>query len=165
MENVPQTRSALLPMLRTAASGAGVGTMGEEMEVEVEVQVQVEVEVEMQVEAQVEMQAEVQVERANASTPSLELTITTGIKSDQIKFNNNNITKVQNFPDITIINSLFVFFNCVTHITLWHRGEPETLCGSSGPGFCYVHCNADCLDIKHTASPSRSLSFSIFIYY
>ena len=148
MENVPQTRSALLPTLRTAASGAGVGTMGEEVEVQVEVQVEL-----------------VEVKRANASTPSLELTITTGIKSDQIKFNNNNITKVQNFPDITIINSLFVFFNCVTHITLWHRGEPETLCGSSGPGFCYVHCNADCLDIKHTASPSRSLSFSIFIYY
>ena len=143
MENVPQTRSALLPTLRSVASGAGVGTMGEE----------------------VEMQVQVQVEHANASTPSLELTITTGIKSDQIKFNNNNITKVQNFPDITIINSLFVFFNCVTHITLWHRGEPETLCGSSGPGFCYVHCNADCQDAKPTASASRSLSFSIFIYH
>ena len=145
MENVPQTRSALLPTLRSVASGAGVGTMGEEVEAEVEMQVEVE--------------------RANASTPSLELTITTGIKSDQIKFNNNNITKVQNFPDITIINSLFVFFNCVTHITLWRRGDPATLCGSGGPGFCYVHCSADCLDAKPTASASRSLSLSVFLYY
>ena len=124
MENVRQTRSALLPMLRTAASGAGVGTMGEEAEVEVQV---------------AQVQAEVQVERANASTPSLELTIHAGIKADQIEFNNYK------------------------NITIWHRGDPETLCGSGGPGFCYVHCNADCRDIKHTASTSRSLSLSIFL--
>ena len=108
-----------------------MGTMGEDLDVVAEVEAEVEVEVQVQV----------QVEGANASTPSLELTIHAGIKADQIKFNNNK------------------------NITIWHRGDPETLCGSGGPGFCYVHCNADCRDIKHTASTSRSLSLSIFLDY
>merc|ERR1711934_870280 len=38
------------------------------------------------------------------------------------------------------------------------KGDPDTLCGSSGPGFCYVDCNADCSDIKPTASASRCQS-------
>merc|ERR1711956_173565 len=24
------------------------------------------------------------------------------------------------------------------------RGDPDKLCGSDGPGFCFVDCNADC---------------------
>ena len=110
-----------------------MGTMGEDLDVVAEA------EVEAEVQAEEEVEVEVEVEGANASTPSLELTIHAGIKADQIKFNNYK------------------------NITIWHRGDPETLCGSGGPGFCYVHCNADCRDIKHTASTSRSLSLSIFL--
>merc|ERR1712130_612146 len=39
-----------------------------------------------------------------------------------------------------------------------YRGDPETLCGPQGPGVCYVDCNADCRDIKPTASASRCKS-------
>ena len=118
-----------------------MGTMGEDLDVVAEVEVEAELEAEVEVEAELvaEVEAQAEMESANASTPSLELTIHAGIKADQIKFNNYK------------------------NITIWHRGDPETLCGSGGPGFCYVHCNADCRDIKHTASTSRSLSLSIFL--
>jgi len=39
-----------------------------------------------------------------------------------------------------------------------YRGNPESLCGSGGPGFCYVPCNADCSDIQPTSSASRCQS-------
>jgi len=39
-----------------------------------------------------------------------------------------------------------------------YRGNPESLCGSGGPGFCYVPCNADCSDIQLTSSASRCQS-------
>ena len=77
-ENVARTR-IVLPALLTAASGATV------MDV---VDMNVVAEVEAEVETEVETEAGAEVESANASTPLLELTIHTGIKSDQIKFNN-----------------------------------------------------------------------------
>merc|ERR1712168_424949 len=39
-----------------------------------------------------------------------------------------------------------------------YRGDSDTLCGPQGPGVCYVDCNADCRDIKPTASASRCKS-------
>merc|ERR1712083_1255897 len=39
-----------------------------------------------------------------------------------------------------------------------YRGDSDSLCGSGGPGFCYVPCNADCSDIQATSSPSRCQS-------
>merc|ERR1712032_81973 len=39
-----------------------------------------------------------------------------------------------------------------------YRGDPATLCGPKGPGVCYVDCNADCRDIKPTASAPRCAS-------
>merc|ERR1712112_113613 len=39
-----------------------------------------------------------------------------------------------------------------------YRGDPKTLCGPQGPSVCYVDCNADCRDIKPTASASRCKS-------
>ena len=59
---------------------------------EVETEVETEVEVEAEVETEVETEAGTEVESANASTPSLELTIHTGTKSDQIESNNNKIS-------------------------------------------------------------------------
>merc|ERR1712189_48248 len=38
------------------------------------------------------------------------------------------------------------------------RGDADILCGSTGPGFCYVPCDADCRDIQPTASASRCQS-------
>ena len=81
-ENVARTR-IVLPELLTAASGATV------MDV---VDMNVVAEVEAEVETEVETEAGTEVESANASTPSLELTIHTGTKSDQIESNNNKIS-------------------------------------------------------------------------
>ena len=39
-----------------------------------------------------------------------------------------------------------------------YRGDSDALCGSGGPGFCYVPCNADCSDIQPTSSASRCQS-------
>merc|ERR1712038_155580 len=39
-----------------------------------------------------------------------------------------------------------------------YRGDPDSLCGSGGPGFCYVACNGACRDQKQTASASRCQS-------
>merc|ERR1711955_96328 len=39
-----------------------------------------------------------------------------------------------------------------------YRGDPKTLCGPQGPSVCYVDCNADCRDIKPTASAPRCKS-------
>merc|ERR1712038_375423 len=39
-----------------------------------------------------------------------------------------------------------------------YRGDPVALCGSGGPGFCYVDCNGACRDQQQTASPSRCQS-------
>ena len=83
-ENVARTR-IVLPALLTAASGATV------MDV-VDINAVAEVEVEAEVETEVETEAGTEVESANASTPSLELTIHTGTKSDQIESNNNKIS-------------------------------------------------------------------------
>ena len=101
-ENVARTR-IVLPALLTAASGATVMDVvdmnvvaalevGTEEEVEVEVEAEAELEAEMEVEVGAEVEVEAEVESANASTPSLELPIHTGTKSDQIEFNNNKIS-------------------------------------------------------------------------
>merc|ERR1712183_1263267 len=39
-----------------------------------------------------------------------------------------------------------------------YKGDSDDLCGSKGPGFCYVPCNADCRDIQPTASSARCQS-------
>ena len=39
-----------------------------------------------------------------------------------------------------------------------YRGDSESLCGSGGPGFCYVPCDADCSDIQPTSTASRCQS-------
>merc|ERR1719264_190222 len=39
-----------------------------------------------------------------------------------------------------------------------YRGDSDALCGSGGPGFCYVPCDADCSDIQPTSSASRCQS-------
>jgi len=39
-----------------------------------------------------------------------------------------------------------------------YRGDPDNLCGSSGPGFCYVKCDSECTDLSPTASASRCQS-------
>merc|ERR1712110_1300581 len=39
-----------------------------------------------------------------------------------------------------------------------HRGDSDSLCGSDGPGFCFVDCDADCSDIQPTTSASRCQS-------
>merc|ERR1739842_102836 len=39
-----------------------------------------------------------------------------------------------------------------------YRGDSNALCGSGGPGFCYVPCDADCSDIQPTSSASRCQS-------
>ena len=44
---------------------------------------------------------------------------------------------------------------------IWNFGtfwDSESLCGSGGPGFCYVPCDADCSDIQPTSSASRCQS-------
>jgi len=38
------------------------------------------------------------------------------------------------------------------------KGNPDTLCGRGGPGFCYVDCNGACRDQQPTASPYRCQS-------
>merc|ERR1711971_394992 len=38
------------------------------------------------------------------------------------------------------------------------KGNPDQLCGSTGPGFCYVDCSADCSDLQRTASALRCQS-------
>merc|ERR1711934_326544 len=38
------------------------------------------------------------------------------------------------------------------------KGNPDQLCSTSGPGFCYVDCNADCSDLEPTASAARCQS-------
>merc|ERR1712192_194738 len=39
-----------------------------------------------------------------------------------------------------------------------YRGDSESLCGSGGPGFCHVPCDADCSDIQPTSTASRCQS-------
>merc|ERR1712038_1873716 len=39
-----------------------------------------------------------------------------------------------------------------------YRGDPDSLCGSGGPGFCYVACNGACRDQEQTASNARCQS-------
>merc|ERR1719273_2934029 len=39
-----------------------------------------------------------------------------------------------------------------------YRGDPDSLCGCGGPGWCYVDCNSACRDQQQTASNARCQS-------
>merc|ERR1712038_565370 len=39
-----------------------------------------------------------------------------------------------------------------------YRGDPDSLCYTGGPGWCYVACNGACRDQEQTASAARCQS-------
>jgi len=51
-----------------------------------------------------------------------------------------------------------VCINPFTGTNKEYKGIPDALCGSGGPGFCYVNCDGGCSDQAPTANPSRCQS-------
>ena len=53
------------------------------------------------------------------------------------------------------VTGQYINHHTITYLLFFFRGDPDNLCGSSGPGFCYVKCDSECTDLSPTASASR----------